>query len=75
MFAPMSEQRHASTPLRPTEYSRRGPTGRSRATGSVESSDYEPDFRPDGIERNRATHEQITWESVYREIGTDERIV
>jgi hypothetical protein len=41
----------------------------------VESSDYEPDFRPDGIERNRATHEQITWESVYREIGTDERIV
>jgi hypothetical protein len=41
----------------------------------VESSDYEPDFRPDGIERNRAKHEQITWESVYREIGTDERIV
>jgi uncharacterized protein YndB with AHSA1/START domain len=39
--------------------------------------DYELDFRPGGIERNRATHEgkQITWESLYREIVTDQRIV
>jgi uncharacterized protein YndB with AHSA1/START domain len=39
--------------------------------------DYELDFRPGGIERNRATHEgqQITWESLYREIVTNERIV
>jgi uncharacterized protein YndB with AHSA1/START domain len=39
--------------------------------------DYELDFRPGGIERNRATHEgkQITWESLYREIVTGERIV
>jgi uncharacterized protein YndB with AHSA1/START domain len=41
------------------------------------ADDYELDFRPGGIERNRATHEgkQITWESLYREIVTDERIV
>jgi uncharacterized protein YndB with AHSA1/START domain len=39
--------------------------------------DYALDLRPGGIERNRATHEgkQITWESLYREIVTDERIV
>jgi uncharacterized protein YndB with AHSA1/START domain len=39
--------------------------------------DYELDFRPGGIERNRATHggKQITWESLYREIVSDERIV
>jgi uncharacterized protein YndB with AHSA1/START domain len=38
---------------------------------------YELDFRPGGIERNRGTHggKQITWESLYREIVTDERIV
>ena len=39
--------------------------------------DYELDFRPGGIERNRASHDgkDITWESLYREIVTDERIV
>jgi uncharacterized protein YndB with AHSA1/START domain len=39
--------------------------------------DYELDFRPGGVERNRVIHEgkQITWESLYREIVTDERIV
>jgi uncharacterized protein YndB with AHSA1/START domain len=39
--------------------------------------DYEMDFRPGGIERNSGTHENkvITWESLYREIVTDERIV
>jgi uncharacterized protein YndB with AHSA1/START domain len=39
--------------------------------------DYELDFRPGGIERNSATLEgkRITWESLYREIVTDERIV
>lgn len=39
--------------------------------------DYELDFRPGGIERNRARQEgkQITWESLYREIVTDTRIV
>jgi uncharacterized protein YndB with AHSA1/START domain len=38
---------------------------------------YELDFRPGGIERNGATLEgkQITWESLYREIVTNERIV
>jgi uncharacterized protein YndB with AHSA1/START domain len=38
---------------------------------------YELDFRPDGVEHNGATIEgkHITWESVYREIVTDERIV
>jgi uncharacterized protein YndB with AHSA1/START domain len=41
------------------------------------SDDYELDFRPGGVERNRATHDgkQITWESLYREIVDDERIV
>jgi len=39
--------------------------------------DYELDFRPGGIERNSVTQEgkRITWESLYREIVTDERIV
>jgi uncharacterized protein YndB with AHSA1/START domain len=39
--------------------------------------DYELDFRPGGIERNGGTHEgkHITWESLYREIVTNERIV
>ena len=39
--------------------------------------DYELDFRPGGIERLGATHEgkQITWESLYREVITDERVV
>jgi uncharacterized protein YndB with AHSA1/START domain len=38
---------------------------------------YELDFRPGGVERLTATHEGklITWESLYREIVTDERIV
>jgi uncharacterized protein YndB with AHSA1/START domain len=42
-----------------------------------EPSNYELDFRPGGIERNRGSHEgkTITWESLYREIVTDERIV
>jgi len=41
------------------------------------SDDYQLDFRPGGIERNRVDHEgkQITWESLYREIVTNERIV
>jgi uncharacterized protein YndB with AHSA1/START domain len=40
-------------------------------------SDYELDFRPGGIERNRVDHEgkHITWESLYREIVSDKRIV
>jgi uncharacterized protein YndB with AHSA1/START domain len=40
-------------------------------------ADYQLDFRPGGIERNGAVHEgkKITWESLYREIVTDERIV
>ena len=40
-------------------------------------ADYELDFRPGGLERNRATHDgkKITWESLYREIVPDERIV
>jgi uncharacterized protein YndB with AHSA1/START domain len=39
--------------------------------------DYELDFRPGGIERNRGTHEgkRLTWESLYREIVADKRIV
>ena len=42
-----------------------------------DSAHYELDFRPDGIERNRAPHDgkEITWESLYREIVPDERIV
>jgi uncharacterized protein YndB with AHSA1/START domain len=41
------------------------------------SADYQMDFRPGGLERNSAVHDgkQITWESLYREIVTDERIV
>lgn len=40
-------------------------------------SDYELDFRPGGLERNSATHEgkRIIWESLYREIVANERIV
>jgi uncharacterized protein YndB with AHSA1/START domain len=40
-------------------------------------ADYELDFRSGGIERNRVLHDGtvITWESLYREIVTDERIV
>jgi uncharacterized protein YndB with AHSA1/START domain len=39
-------------------------------------SDYELDFRPGGIERNRAVLDgkQITWEALYQEIVHDERI-
>lgn len=39
--------------------------------------DYKLDFRPGGIERNGAVHDgkRITWESLYREIVPDERIV
>jgi uncharacterized protein YndB with AHSA1/START domain len=39
--------------------------------------DYELDFSPGGIERNSMTHEGkvITWESLYREIVTNKRIV
>jgi uncharacterized protein YndB with AHSA1/START domain len=39
--------------------------------------DYELDFRPGGIERNSNIHngKQITWESLYREIVANERIV
>ena len=38
--------------------------------------DYQLDFRPGGTERNRAVVDgkRITWEAVYREIATDERI-
>jgi uncharacterized protein YndB with AHSA1/START domain len=40
-------------------------------------SAYQMDFRPGGVERNRASHDgkEITWESLYREIVPDERIV
>lgn len=40
-------------------------------------ADYHLDFRPGGIERNCVVHDgkKITWESLYREIVTDERIV
>jgi uncharacterized protein YndB with AHSA1/START domain len=40
-------------------------------------SDYELDFRPGGIERNIVVHDgkRISWESLYREIVTEERIV
>jgi uncharacterized protein YndB with AHSA1/START domain len=40
-------------------------------------TDYRLEFRPGGLERNRVVHEgkNITWESLYREIVTDERIV
>jgi uncharacterized protein YndB with AHSA1/START domain len=38
---------------------------------------YEMDFRRDGIERNSGVHEgkKMTWESLYREIVSDQRIV
>lgn len=38
---------------------------------------YQLDFRPGGVERNGVVHEgkHITWESLYREIVIDERIV
>jgi uncharacterized protein YndB with AHSA1/START domain len=38
---------------------------------------YELDFRPGGVERNRVEHEgkRILWESLYREIVPDRRIV
>jgi uncharacterized protein YndB with AHSA1/START domain len=41
------------------------------------SPGYELDFRPGGIERNSAVHDgkRISWESLYREIVVDERIV
>lgn len=40
-------------------------------------ADYQMDFRPGGTERNSVVHDgkQITWESLYREIVTDQRIV
>jgi uncharacterized protein YndB with AHSA1/START domain len=40
-------------------------------------TDYQMDFRPGGMDRNSVVHDgkQITWESLYREIVTDERIV
>jgi uncharacterized protein YndB with AHSA1/START domain len=40
-------------------------------------ADYELDFRPGGIERNGVVHDgkKITWESLYREIIANERIV
>jgi uncharacterized protein YndB with AHSA1/START domain len=42
-----------------------------------DAADYELDFRAGGIERNRVRHDGklMTWESLYREIITDERIV
>ena len=44
---------------------------------AVNAADYELDFRPGGIERNCGVHDgkKITWESLYREIVTDKRIV
>jgi uncharacterized protein YndB with AHSA1/START domain len=42
-----------------------------------DSTQYQLDFRPDGIERNRVDHDgkEIMWESLYREIVPNERIV
>jgi uncharacterized protein YndB with AHSA1/START domain len=42
-----------------------------------DSSDYQLDFRPGGVERNSGTHDgkRIVWESLYREIVTNERVV
>jgi uncharacterized protein YndB with AHSA1/START domain len=42
-----------------------------------DASTYELDFRPGGLERNSVTHEgkRITWESLYRDIVADRRIV
>jgi uncharacterized protein YndB with AHSA1/START domain len=44
---------------------------------AASSPGYELDFRPGGIERNSAVHDgkNISWESLYREIVADERIV
>ena len=44
---------------------------------SGNSPEYELDFRAGGTERNTAVLDgkRITWESLYREIVTDERIV
>lgn len=41
------------------------------------SAAFALDFRPGGIERNGGVHDgkQISWESLYREIVPDERIV
>jgi uncharacterized protein YndB with AHSA1/START domain len=40
-------------------------------------ADYQLDFRPGGIERNSALHDgkMMNWESLYREIVSDHRIV
>jgi uncharacterized protein YndB with AHSA1/START domain len=40
-------------------------------------SHYELDFRPGGLERNSTTHEgkSLRWESLYRDIVADTRIV
>jgi uncharacterized protein YndB with AHSA1/START domain len=40
-------------------------------------ADYQLDFRPGGLERNCVVHDgkKITWESLYREIVSEERIV
>ncbi len=40
-------------------------------------AEYQMDFRPGGLELNSGVHEgkRITWESLYREIVTDGRIV
>jgi uncharacterized protein YndB with AHSA1/START domain len=42
-----------------------------------DSTRYQMDFRPNGIERNGAEHDgkAITWETLYREIVPNERIV
>jgi uncharacterized protein YndB with AHSA1/START domain len=44
---------------------------------SGNAPEYELDFRPGGLERNSVVHDgkRITWESLYREIVPDERIV
>jgi uncharacterized protein YndB with AHSA1/START domain len=41
------------------------------------TEDYQLDFRRGGVERNSVVHDgkRITWESLYREIVADERIV
>jgi uncharacterized protein YndB with AHSA1/START domain len=42
-----------------------------------EAEGYEMEFRPGGLERNGGVHggTRIAWESLYREIEVDERIV
>jgi uncharacterized protein YndB with AHSA1/START domain len=44
---------------------------------SGNQEEYELDFRPGGLETNRMLHDgkRITWQSLYREIVQDERIV